>query len=476
MIKNLIGGDWLEASSEESLPVFNPATGKVINVVGLSAKSDLEAAESIAVETFNSWSQVPITERVQLMWKFKDLLERNTRDLAEIITLHHGKTLQEAAAEVRRGIEAVDFACSAPSLLQGYTLREASRRLDQNLYKYPIGVVAGITPFNFPAMIPLWMFPIAVVSGNTFILKPSERTPMGAEFLGRLFLEAGFPPGVLQIINGDQKIVAQMCDSKVISAISFVGSEPAARQVYERACLAHKRVQALGGAKNYCVVMPDADFELACSAILNSAFGNAGERCLAGSMAVVLEPIKAEFTDLLVKNASSLVVGPGTNESTDVGPLIRKEHRDNIVKKLYKYSDCGADIVLDGNNFADKEGYYLGPTIVDNIAETNELLKDEIFGPVLGITKAHSFEEAVKRANSTGFGNMSVIFTSSGLYARRWREEVDAGMIGINVPIAQPLAFYPFSGWKSSFYGDLHVQGRDGFEFYTRKKMVTSRW
>jgi len=415
-------------------------------------------------------------DRVRLMFRFKSLLEDGFEDLAAIVTRHHGKTLDEARGEVRRGIEVVDFACGAPTLLQGRTLRDVSAGVDQDLYRYPVGVCAGVPPFNFPVMIPLWMFPLAVVAGNTFVLKPSERTPLGAARLAELFLEAGFPAGVLNVVHGAAEAVDALLEHPGVSAISFVGSAPVARHVYTRAAAGGKRVQALGGAKNHMVVMPDADPELAVPAILNSAFGNAGERCLAGSVAVVVGRAADALLDPLRDAASRMVVGPGDQPDVQVGPLIRAEHRDRVAAYVEKGVADGAELVVDGRPAMSRRGFFLGPTILDRVTPQMAVGREEIFGPVLSVSRAATLDEAIAQANASSLGNMATIFTQSGRAGREFRERVEAGMTGINVPVAQPFAFFPFSGWKGSFFGDLHVHGTDGIDFYTRKKVVVTRW
>ena len=477
MIRNLVGAEWRTPSDgAESLPVFNPATGEVIEHVPLSGPRDVDAAVSAAHAAFAQWSRAPVMERVRLMFRFKAVLEDHFEELATITTRHHGKTLDEARGEVRRGIEVVDFACGAPTLLQGRTLRDVSGGVDQDLYRYPVGVCAGIPPFNFPVMIPLWMFPVAVVAGNTFVLKPSERTPLGGTRLAELFLEAGFPPGVLNVVQGASTTVEALIDHPGVAAISFVGSAPVARHVYTQAAARGKRVQALGGAKNHIVVMPDADPELAVPAILNSAFGNAGERCLAGSVAVAVGSAADQLLDPLRDATSKLVVGPGDQDGVNVGPLIRAEHRDRVAGYVEKGVAEGAELVVDGRGEMTRTGFFLGPTILDHVTPQMTVGREEIFGPVLSIARANDLDEAIAQANASALGNMATIFTQSGRAGREFRERVEAGMTGINVPIAQPFAFFPFSGWKGSFYGDLHVHGTDGIDFYTRKKVVVTRW
>ena len=477
MIPNLIGSEWrATVDGGGSLPIFNPATGEVIERVPLSGAADVDAAVQSAAKAYEAWSRTAVMERVRLMFRFKALLEDHVEDLARIITRHHGKTLDESRGEVRRGIEVVDFACGAPTLLQGRTLRDVSGGVDQDLYRYPVGVCAGIPPFNFPVMIPLWMFPLAVVAGNTFVLKPSERTPLGGQRLAEIFLEAGFPEGVLNVVHGGREAVDALLAHPGIRAISFVGSAPVARYVYQTAAAAGKRVQALGGAKNHIVVMPDADPELTVPAILNSAFGNAGERCLAGSVAVAVGNAADRLLDGLKDGASKMVVGPGDQAGVQVGPLIRADHRDRVAAFVAKGLAEGASLVVDGRGEMKRPGFFLGPTVLDGVTSEMEVGHEEIFGPVLSVARAASLDEAIAHANRMALGNMATIFTQSGRSAREFRDRVEAGMTGINVPIAQPFAFFPFSGWKGSFYGDLHVHGTDGIEFYTRKKVVVTRW
>ena len=476
MIANLFGAEWRSPDVARSLPIYNPATGEVIGQVPLSGATEVDAAVQAAVAAYRSWSRTAVMERVRLMFRFKALLEEHFEDLARIITRHHGKTLDESRGEVRRGIEVVDFACGAPTLLQGRTLRDVSAGVDQDLYRYPVGVCAGIPPFNFPVMIPLWMFPLAVVAGNTFVLKPSERTPLGAARLAEIFLEAGFPEGVLNIVHGAGEAVDALLAHPDVQAISFVGSAPVARHVYQTAAANGKRVQALGGAKNHIVVMPDADPEIAVPAILNSAFGNAGERCLAGSVAVAVGRAADGLLEPLASAAAKMVVGPGDEAGVQVGPLIRAEHRDRVAGFVDKGVAEGARLLVDGRGQMSRPGFFLGPTILDHVTADMAVGHEEIFGPVLSVARAATLDEAISQANRMSLGNMATIFTQSGRAAREFREGVEAGMTGINVPIAQPFAFFPFSGWKGSFYGDLHVHGADGIEFYTRKKVVVTRW
>ena len=477
MIANLIGSEHRRPEDgTKTLPIYNPATGEVIDHVPMSSAKDVDAAVEAAVRAYRSWSKTPVMERVRLMFRFKAVLEERFEELAALVTRHHGKTLDEARGEVRRGIEVVDFACGAPTLLQGRTLRDVSAGVDQDLYRYPLGVCAGIPPFNFPVMIPLWMFPLAVVAGNTYVLKPSERTPLGGARLAELFLEAGFPDGVLNVVHGARETVDALIEHPDVRAISFVGSAPVARHVYETAAAHGKRVQALGGAKNHIVVMPDADVDLAVGSILNSAFGNAGERCLSGSVAIVVGRAAGHILDPLIAAASRMVIGPGDEPGVQVGPLIRADHRDRVAGYVNKGLAEGARLLVDGRKEMSRPGFFLGPTILDHVTADMAVGREEIFGPVLSVARAGTLDEAIEQANSMALGNMATIFTQSGRSGREFRERVEAGMTGINVPIAQPFAFFPFSGWKGSFYGDLHVHGTDGIDFFTRKKVVVTRW
>jgi malonate-semialdehyde dehydrogenase (acetylating)/methylmalonate-semialdehyde dehydrogenase len=475
LVPNLIGENWTRPPGK-GVPIYNPATAAVIDEVPLSSAGEVDRAVEAAVAASEDWSKAAVIDRARLMFRFKALLDEHFEEIAEIITRHHGKTLEEARGETRRGIEVVDFACGAPTLLQGRTLRQVTPGVDQDLYRFPVGVVAGITPFNFPAMIPLWMFPLAVVAGNTFVLKPSEQTPLAAVRMAELFLEAGFPPGVLNVVNGAREVVDALCSHSNVAAVSFVGSEPVANHVYTLASSHGKRVQAAGGAKNHIVVMPDADPALSIPAILNSAFGNAGERCLAGSVAVTVGDRNGAFLEALTAAASKLVVGPGDDPASQLGPLIREAHRDRVVGYIERAVSEGARLVMDGRSYANRPGFFLGPSILDHVSQEMAISREEIFGPVLSVARASTLDEAIKQANSMSFGNMAAIFTSSGRAAREFREGVEAGMVGVNVGVAQPFAFYPFSGWRRSFFGDLHVHGTDGIDFYTRKKVVVSRW
>ncbi len=475
MVPNLIGGQWTRPEAQ-TLPVYNPATAEVIEQVPISGPAEVDRAVRAAAKAYPDWSRTPVMERVRLMFRYQGLLEQHLEELAALVTRHHGKTLEEARGEARRGIEVVDFACGAPTLLQGRTLRQVSAGVDQDVYRFPVGIVAGITPFNFPVMIPLWMFPLAVVCGNTFVLKPSERTPLGGVRLAELFLEAGFPAGVLNVVHGAREAVDALVSHPDVCAVSFVGSERVAEHVYREAARHGKRVQSAGGAKNHLVIMPDADLSQAVPAVLNSAFGNAGERCLAGSVAVAVSKAHAPLIEALTSEAERLVVGPGDQPKVQVGPLIREEHRQKVLAYVDRGVQEGARVLTDGRRYLDRPGFFLGPTVLDGVSDAMVVGREEIFGPVLSVSRAESLEHAIAQANRAPQGNMAVVFTQSGRTAREFREGVEVGMVGVNVGVAQPFAFYPFSGWKGSFYGDLHIHGTDGVDFYTRKKVVVSRW
>src|SRR5229473_684069 len=423
MIPNLVGSQWrVPSDSSQSLPIYNPATGQVIDQVPLSGSQDVDAAVRAAAAAYASWSRTAVMERVRLMFRYKALLEDHFEELAAIITRHHGKTLDESRGEVRRGIEVVDFACGAPTLLQGRTLRDVSGGVDQDMYRYPLGVCAGIPPFNFPVMIPLWMFPLAVVAGNTYVLKPSERTPLGGTRLAEIFLEAGFPEGVLNVVHGARDAVDALLAHPEVRAISFVGSEPVARHVYQTAAANGKRVQALGGAKNHIVVMPDADPEIAVPAILNSAFGNAGERCLAGSVAVVVGRAAEQVLPSLTAAAEGMVVGPGDEPGVQIGPLIRADHRDRVASFVDRGVAEGAVLLVDGRGEMSRKGFFLGPTILDRVTTDMAVGHEEIFGPVLSVARAATLDDAIDHANRMALGNMATIFTQSGRAARELRE------------------------------------------------------
>ncbi|MGG0455500.1 CoA-acylating methylmalonate-semialdehyde dehydrogenase [Bacillus mycoides] len=477
-VKNHINGEWVESTGTEVEAVPNPATGKIIAYVPLSPKEDVEKAVEAAKAAYETWSKVPVPNRSRQLCKYLQLLQENKDELAKIITLENGKTLTDATGEVQRGIEAVELATSAPNLMMGQALPNIASGIDGSIWRYPIGVVAGITPFNFPMMIPLWMFPLAIACGNTFVLKTSERTPLLAERLVELFYEAGFPKGVLNLVQGGKDVVNSILENKDIQAVSFVGSEPVARYVYETGTKNGKRVQALAGAKNHAVVMPDCNLEKTVQGVIGSAFASSGERCMACSVVAVVDEIADEFIDVLVAETKKLKVGDGFNEDNYVGPLIRESHKERVLGYINSGVADGATLLVDGRkiNEAVGEGYFVGATIFDGVNQEMKIWQDEIFAPVLSIVRVKDLEEGIKLTNQSKFANGAVIYTSNGKHAQTFRDNIDAGMIGVNVNVPAPMAFFAFAGNKASFFGDLGTNGTDGVQFYTRKKVVTERW
>lgn len=457
------------------MPVYNPATGDVIARVPLSTGDEVRRATEAARAAQKGWARVPVIERSQVLFRMKQLLDENHEDLARLVSREHGKILSDAYAEVRRGIEVVELACGAPSHLMGTTLQDVSRGIDTTMYRFPLGVVAGITPFNFPAMIPLWMAPVALVCGNAFVHKPSERTPLTSMRLAELWQEAGLPAGVLSLVHGAKDVVDGLLQDPHVNAVSFVGSQAVAEHVYRLASAHGKRVQALGGAKNFILVMPDAFLEGTVKAILSSAFGSAGERCLAGSVVVAVGGAAERLVPKLIEEARRMRVGPGQEDGVEMGPVIRREHRDRIVHYIHLGTREGASLALDGRR-AVEEGFFLDPSIFTGVKPEMAIAQDEIFGPVLAVMEADTLDEAIDVANRSRYGNAAAIFTESGHAAREFQMRIEAGMVGVNVGVPAPVAWFPFSGWKQSFYGDLHATGEDAFAFYTERKVVTTRW
>ncbi|SES78885.1 malonate-semialdehyde dehydrogenase (acetylating) / methylmalonate-semialdehyde dehydrogenase [Salinibacillus kushneri] len=477
-LKNFVGGQWIEAISGKYENVPNPATGEILAEVPISSKDDLDLAVNAANKAFKQWSRTPVPKRARIMFHYQQLLQKNHDELAKIITKENGKTLQDSYGEVQRGIECVEFAAGAPELMKGEVLPDIANDIESAMYRYPIGVVGGITPFNFPMMVPLWMFPLAIVCGNTFVLKPSERTPLLARKLAELLQEAGLPDGVLNIVNGAHDVVNGLLEHDNIDAISFVGSQPVAEHVYKTAAAHGKRVQALAGAKNHSIIMPDCDIEKTVDGVIGAAFGSAGERCMACSVVVTVGDVSDRFIDALLDKTDQIKTGNGLDDYTSLGPLIRDSHRDRVVDYIDKGEKENAKLLRDGRvemRQHDK-GYFLGATIFDYVEKDMKIWRDEIFAPVLSIVRAKSLEEAIEITNASDFANGAVIYTRSGKAVREFKENIDAGMVGVNINVPAPMAFFPFSGWKNSFYGDLHANGKDGVNFYTRKKMVTSRW
>ncbi|MBD3107720.1 CoA-acylating methylmalonate-semialdehyde dehydrogenase [Bacillus sp. AGMB 02131] len=477
ILKNYINGQWVDALGDETLEVPNPATGEVLAKVPISTKEDVNLAVSKAKEAFNSWKNVPVPKRARILFKYHYLLTENHEKLARLIVLENGKAYKEAYGEVQRGIECVEFAAGAPTHMMGETLSNIAEDIDSEMFRYPHGVVGGITPFNFPMMVPLWMFPLAIACGNTFVLKPSERTPLLANELVELFTQAGAPAGVLNIVHGAHDVVNGLLDHPDVKAISFVGSQPVAKYVYESAAANGKRVQALSGAKNHHIVMPDADMDKAVANIISSAFGSAGQRCMACS-AVVVVGDGDEFVNALKNKADELIIGNGLEEEVLLTPVIRESHRNKILEYIDKGIEEGASLLRDGRKEMDemKEGTFLGATIFDQVKPDMTIARDEIFAPVLSLLRAKDLDEGLEFIRKSRYGNGATIYTKDAKAVRQFREEADAGMLGINVGVPATMAFFPFSGWKDSFYGDMHVNGKDGINFYTRKKMITSRF
>ncbi len=478
VLKNFIGGGWVDSTAAVTEAVPNPATEETLAYVPMSTRDDVDAAVATAKEAFKTWSTTPVPKRARILFRYQQLLVEHWDELARLITLENGKRYKEAYGEVQRGIECVEFAAGAPTLMMGTQLPDIATDMESGMYRYPVGVVGGITPFNFPMMVPAWMFPLAIACGNTFVLKPSERAPLCANRLAELFTEAGLPNGVFNIVHGAHDVVNGILEHKDIKAVSFVGSQPVAEYVYKTAASHGKRVQALAGAKNHTIVMPDADLDQAIPQIINAAFGSAGERCMAASVVVTVGNIGDEFVQRLVDAANQVNIGNGLDEDVLLGPVIRASHKERTLKYIETGAEQGALLVRDGraDDATDGSGYFVGPTIFDRVTPEMKIWQDEIFAPVLSVVRANDLAEAIAIANQSDFANGACIFTDSAKAIRQFREEIDAGMLGVNVGVPAPMAFFPFSGWKKSFYGDLHANGRDGVEFYTRRKMVTARF
>ncbi|HYD55388.1 MAG TPA: CoA-acylating methylmalonate-semialdehyde dehydrogenase [Burkholderiales bacterium] len=456
--------------------VFNPATGQVTKRVGFSDPDLVDFAVKAAAAALPAWRDTPALRRARILQKFLQLMQADQKNLARIVTEEHGKTLPDAMGSVQRGIEVIEFACGIPHLLKGEHSENVGTMVDTHTVRQPVGVCAGITPFNFPVMVPLWMFPMAIACGNTFILKPSEKVPSASVRMAELLKEAGLPDGVLNVVHGDKSAVDALLLHPGISAVSFVGSTPIAKYIYETCAKTGKRVQALGGAKNHAVVLPDADLEFTADALIGAAYGSAGERCMAISAVVAVGAAGDPLVELLKKKAQAIKVGAGDCEGVDMGPLVTGEHRDKVASFIEKGKKEGAKIVLDGSQAPVKEGFFLGATLFDHVTPQMEIYRNEIFGPVLVVLRKDSLEEAIELVNSNPYANGTAIFTESGGAARRFENEIQVGMVGVNVPIPVPVAFYSFGGWKNSLFGDLHVHGVESIKFYTRTKVVTTRW
>jgi malonate-semialdehyde dehydrogenase (acetylating)/methylmalonate-semialdehyde dehydrogenase len=476
-VPQLSGGKWTELSSKRSGEVYNPSTGQVIGSVPFATVEQTGKVVEAAAAALPAWAETPVVERARLMFRFRALLEQNFEELAALVTREHGKTLAEARAEVNRGIEVVEFACGIPSLIMGEILPNIAGDVDAEAVRHPVGVCVGITPYNFPFMVPLWMFPIALTCGNTFILKPSEKVPLSAVRLGELLSEAGLPDGVFNIVHGDRECVDALLDHPQVAAISFVGSTTIAKYIYERGTANGKRVQSAGGAKNHIIIMPDAEMDQTVKALAASAFGCAGQRCMASSVAVAVGKAGDPIVESLVDYAGRMRVGPTDgNENVDMGPVIRAEHRDRVASYLDIAKGEGATVSLDGRREFKSEGFLLGPSVVDKVRPEMRVWKEEIFGPVLSVVRTGDLDEAIAIGKQCDFGNGAAIFTRSGYAARQFKQHFNAGMIGINVGVPAPMAWFPFTGWNRSFFGDLHIQGSESIQFYTRQKVTLTRW
>ena len=478
---NYVGGEWKASQSSQLSEVHNPATAEVIALVPHSAASEVDEVVQKAQQAQLEWRQVPVTERIQPLFRLKALLEASLDDLARTLTQECGKTLAESKGELQRGIENVEVACGMPTLMQGYNNEDIASGIDEHMFRQPLGVVAAVTPFNFPAMIPLWFLPYAVATGNAFVLKPSERVPMTTQYLFRLIEEAGFPKGVLSLVNGGKDVVDALLDHPLVRAMSFVGSTAVAKYIYSRATANGKRAQCQGGAKNPAVILPDADMDMATRILADSAFGCAGQRCLATSVAITVGEAQAAFTERIIDDATSRKVGYGLHEGVAMGPVISAQSKTRIEGLVDKGVAEGATLLVDGRSkaLADADfanGYFLHPTVLSEVDPASSIASTEIFGPVLSMMHAADIDEAIAMVNQRNYGNQACLFTSSGAAARAFRYQVDAGNVGINLGVAAPMAFFPFSGWNDSFFGDLHAQGRHGVEFYTQTKVVVERW
>jgi malonate-semialdehyde dehydrogenase (acetylating)/methylmalonate-semialdehyde dehydrogenase len=475
-ITHWINGKTFDDSAKRHGEIFNPATGEVSKKVAFGTAATVDVAVKAATDAFAEWRHSSLTKRVNVLFAFRELVNTNKEKIAALITAEHGKVLSDAAGEVTRGLEVVEFACGIPHLLKGGFSEEVSTGVDVYSIRQALGPVAIISPFNFPAMVPMWFFPVAIACGNTVIVKPSEKDPSAAMFLAQLWKEAGLPDGVFNVVHGDKEVVDAILTHPGIKSVSFVGSTPIAKYVYETGTKSGKRVQALGGAKNHMVVLPDADLDLAADAAINAGFGSAGERCMAISALVVVEPVADELVAKIKERAVKLKTGDGT-KGADMGPLVTQVHRDKVASYVDAGEKEGATIVVDGRTVnPGGNGFWLGPTLFDHVTPKMSIYTDEIFGPVLSVIRVKSYDEALALVNSHQYGNGTAIFTNDGGAARRYQNEVEVGMVGINVPIPVPMAYYSFGGWKNSLFGDSHAHGTEGVHFFTRGKVVTSRW
>lgn len=476
-----IGGKWIPVTNRTGSPVFNPSRGSIIASVPMCGVPEVNDAVASAKAAFPAWRDTPPNERAQVLFRAKILLEDAFEELCLGIATEHGKTLSESRGDLRRGIEVVEYACGIPTLLMGESLENIARGIDCHTDRHPLGVVAGICPFNFPALVPMWMWPIAIACGNTFILKPSEKVPLTMQRIVAILEKSGLPPGVMNIVHGGRECVDAILEHPDVKAISFVGSTPVAREIHRKGTLHGKRVQAAGGAKNFIILMPDADVDRTVEAVKDGAFGCAGERCMAGSTAVAVGDAGERLLPALADLVNSMKVGPTDVREIqpDMGAVISAEHRNRVTSLIDAGERAGATILTDGRKTVVEdapEGFFLGPTLIDRVDEANPLMETEVFGPVLAVMRAKNLDDAIAAANRQAFGNGAAIFTNSGKAAREFRRRVSAGMVGINVGVPAPLAYFPFSGWNDSFFGDLHIQGKEGVEFYTQRKTTTTRW
>jgi malonate-semialdehyde dehydrogenase (acetylating)/methylmalonate-semialdehyde dehydrogenase len=478
IVNHWIGGKPVHCGVRRSGLVWNPATGESQASVDFANAEDVNQAVEVAKRAFPEWRATPLSRRAEVMFKLRELVDANRRRIAELITLEHGKTLSDAMGEVARGLENIEFACGVPNLLKGGFSEQSSRGIDVYQIRQPLGVVAGITPFNFPAMVPMWMFANAIACGNAFILKPSERDPSVSVFLAELLKQAGVPDGVFNVVQGDKVAVERLLEHPDVKAISFVGSTPVAKFIYETATRNGKRVQALGGAKNHMLVLPDADVAMAADAAISAAYGSAGERCMAISVVVAVGGVADPLIEAIRQRMARIKVGPGMEDGNEMGPLITREHRDRVASYVANAAAEGAVVVEDGrsNAVCQRDGFFLGTTLLDRVQPGMRCYDDEIFGPVLSVVRADTYEQALRMINDNPYGNGVAIFTRDGGAARQFQFDVEVGLVGINVPIPVPVAYYSFGGWKASLFGDLHMYGPEGVQFYTKAKVVTSRW
>ncbi len=477
-VKVLYGGQWRASAASRWGKLYNPSTGQEIGQAPMCTAEEVNDAVEAAAAALPAWAETPVVERAQVLFRYRDLIMRHADELADIVTREHGKTRPEARASVQRGVEMVEFACGAPSLIMGQCVENIARNVDSETIRHPVGVCVGITPFNFPAMVPLWMYPVAIACGNTFVLKPSEKVPQSAVRLGELLMEAGCPDGVFNIVHGDKECVDALITHPLVQAISFVGSTAIAKYIYETGTQHGKRVQAAGGAKNHLIIMPDADLDQATAALVASAYGCAGERCMAGSIAMPVGEVGDRLVERLCARAGAMKVGATDGGAeVDMGPLITREHLERVTGYLDVAGEEGANVALDGRKAkCSGEGFLIGPSVVDRVTPQMRLAREEIFGPVLSVVRADDIEQAIAMGQDCEYGNGASIFTRSGWAAREFKRRFNAGMIGINVGVPAPMAWFPFTGWNRSFFGDLHIQGAESFQFYTRQKMTMTRW